>query len=407
MSLTVKQIDAWIADDTRFEGKADGAGLMLRYRREDRRPVWLFRYRMSDGVQRRMTLGNIDKLPLSEARKMATLLNAEVITGKDPAGERQARKAAAVKARDAVVVNDALDSYYDAVVKRDWKDPKPIAYRLNMIRDSLGTMKVAEVRPADVEAMLRSIAARGAPTMANEALLWSKRLFRWAMKRELCSSNPADGFDRADAGGKRDARSRWLDEGEIKRLFVLMRSPNFGAINRLAVTLLLVLMVRKEELTGARRSEFDLDRGLWHLPADRTKTDTGQIIPLPDLAVDALRSLMQINPSSEWLLPARLWRTEGDQPMGAGTLNIALNKVVRPVFAVEGKAPFVLHDLRRTGRTWLSKLGIDFLVAERCLNHKLPGVSGVYDHDDRLEARKAALATWARSLVDMGATGAL
>jgi integrase len=276
-----------------------------------------------------------------------------------------------------------------------------------MIRDALGTMKVAEVRPADVDTMLKGIAGRGAPTMANEALLWSKRLFRWAMKRELCSSNPADGFDRADAGGKRDARSRWLSEEEIKRLFELMALPNFGAVNRLAVTLLLALMVRKDELTGARRSEFDLDAGLWRLPADRTKTDTGQIIPMPDLAVDALRSLMQINPSSEWLLPARLWRTEGDQPMGAGTLNIALNKVVRPVFAKEGRAPFVLHDLRRTGRTWLSKLGIDFLVAERCLNHKLPGVSGVYDHDDRLEARKSALATWAGSLVAMGATGAL
>jgi hypothetical protein len=71
MPITQKQIDAWIADDTRFEGKADGAGLMLRYRREDRRPVWRFRYRMSDGVQRQMTLGNIDKLPLSEARKIA------------------------------------------------------------------------------------------------------------------------------------------------------------------------------------------------------------------------------------------------------------------------------------------------------------------------------------------------
>jgi integrase len=56
--------------------------------------------------------------------------------------------------------------------------------------------------------------------------------------------------------------------------------------------------------------------------------------------------------------------------------------------------PFTPHDLRRTGRTGLAKLGVSKDVAERVLNHAREGMEGVYDVHDYLEEKRAALRTW-------------
>lgn len=52
---------------------------------------------------------------------------------------------------------------------------------------------------------------------------------------------------------------------------------------------------------------------------------------------------------------------------------------------------YCLHDLRRTCRTLLAQQGPPGHVAERCLNHKLKGVEGIYDRHDYFEERKEAL----------------
>jgi len=61
---------------------------------------------------------------------------------------------------------------------------------------------------------------------------------------------------------------------------------------------------------------------------------------------------------------------------------------------------FTLHDFRTTMRTHMASkaLGVDRFVAERCLNHKIPGMAGVYDRGDYFEERKEALELWAAFL---------
>ena len=51
---------------------------------------------------------------------------------------------------------------------------------------------------------------------------------------------------------------------------------------------------------------------------------------------------------------------------------------------------FSPHDLRRTFRSLAASAGIPGHVAERCLNHKLKGVEGIYDRYDYLEERAEA-----------------
>lgn len=61
--------------------------------------------------------------------------------------------------------------------------------------------------------------------------------------------------------------------------------------------------------------------------------------------------------------------------------------------------PFSIHDLRRTMRTQMAALGIDPVIAERCLNHKIKGVEGIYNRHQYFDERKAALTLWCDLLV--------
>src|ERR1700730_5823910 len=41
--------------------------------------------------------------------------------------------------------------------------------------------------------------------------------------------------------------------------------------------------------------------------------------------------------------------------------------------------PWVIHDLRRTARSLLSRAGVSSEVAERVLGHVIPGIEAVYN----------------------------
>jgi integrase len=65
---------------------------------------------------------------------------------------------------------------------------------------------------------------------------------------------------------------------------------------------------------------------------------------------------------------------------------------------IQGIDHFTVHDLRRTAKTMLQANGVDEFISERCLNHKLSGVSGTYGRHDFFEERKKALQFWANYL---------
>ena len=62
---------------------------------------------------------------------------------------------------------------------------------------------------------------------------------------------------------------------------------------------------------------------------------------------------------------------------------------------------FTPHDLRRTVRTRLAELGVDDIVAERVLGHKLQGMLAVYNQHPYLDEKRAALLKWESRLQEI------
>ena len=164
----------------------------------------------------------------------------------------------------------------------------------------------------------------------------------------------------------------------------------------------MILGVRKGELIAATWDEFDFTAKTWHLPPDRTKTSAEIIIPLPDQVITWLHELKIRSVNSAYVFPARR-ASKRREYISDDTLNHALEKLFglkvdakkNPLPNYLGEAGvehFVVHDLRRTCRSLLAANGIPSHVAERCLNHKLCGVEGIYDRYDYMDERRKALA---------------
>lgn len=408
-NLSDLEIRDWIKRDERFEGRSDGEGLYLRYRKSDAAPRWVFRYRFS-GKPRILNLGSYKVLSLADARKTAKEMRARVALGYDVADEKKERKKAAIAKIEAeksvITMGQLADEYFAAQILGRWKHPNIVRSRIeNDIKPNIGNLPIGEVKPKHVVAMLQAIVKRGAPTMANDVLRWTKRMFDYALKRQMCQFNPAAPFELSDAGGKEESRDRWLTRPELVALFDAMKNAKGWTYeNGLVIKLLLMLAVRKGELIAARTEEFDLDGACWYLPGERTKTGAAIDIPLSRQSVASLRELVRLGNGSEWLLPARKMQERMIPHIDLNTVGAAMAKHIKP--RMKDSENFTLHDLRRTARTHLEALGTQPHIAERCLNHKIKGVEGIYNRHDYYEERKEALQRWADLLEQLERGGA-
>ncbi len=163
----------------------------------------------------------------------------------------------------------------------------------------------------------------------------------------------------------------------------------------IAIRLILLTAVRRSELTGARWSEVDLEAKapVWDIPAKRTKTGVAFAVPLTPPAVDQFRRLKRLAGRSPWVFPAET----ADEAMDPRLLTRSIARHLE-TFAEHKVGAFTLHDLRRTVRTGLARLGIRPDIAERCLNHAQPGIIETYDTHHYLEEKRDTLTRWANHL---------
>ena len=128
-----------------------------------------------------------------------------------------------------------------------------------------------------------------------------------------------------------------------------------------------------------RWADVTLD-GVWSVPADEREKGTGGALALPPVAVEIIKAQPQI----------------GDNPFvfaghGAGPFS-GFSKSKRELDAkLPAMPPWVLHDLRRSARSLMSRAGVRPDVAERVLGHAIAGVEGVYDRHSYRDEKADAL----------------
>lgn len=396
-NLTSKTVQARIKGPPgRF---SDGGGLYLVVPKSGR-AYWMLRF-TANKKRKEMTLGRAEDLPLADARAEAAVKMQQHRQGLNPLIAKQRSQQGSIQS-----VDDLFADWHKGNIKRLAHPQIPFRVYTKDIGPVIGQMRPDAVAGRDIQRILRNITESNRPTIANDALLYCKQLFNHGIKLDVISGNPASAFTASDAGGIEKSRDRVLTLKEVTFAFKKFReeTDSFTRENYLACALLLSLGVRKSELTEATWKEFDLEGQTWYLPSERSKSGAAIDIPLPDLSVEWLKELKVRSLDSAYVFPNR--RASKMPHMGKDTLNRAISKLfgrepgraVQPENKMGEIEHFTVHDLRRTCRSLLASIGVPGYVAERCLNHALKGVEGIYNHHDYFDERRDALCKLAQYL---------
>jgi integrase len=371
---TVAALAAPAGKSDHIEWDDDMPGFGVRLRGETKR--WVVQYRVGS-QQRRESLGDVRKVTLDDARRAARQRFAKVELGVDPRAEREAASA-------KITMGQVADRYLEA--KKDTR--RPNTYRAARLHFTVHWAPFRARAPdaitrADLAARLQELTkahGRGAAAAARRNL---SALYTWAMKEGLCESNPVIATNNPAEGAK--ARDRVLADDEIAVIWSNSPDSAFGSI----VRLLLLTGARREEIGGLRWNEINFDTGVMTIPGERTKNHRALVLTLPPAALDILRSVPR--PEGRTFV----FGTRMDQPYsGWGFAKLSLDA---RIMNATGRllAPWRLHDLRRSMRTGLGKLGVAPHVAELCVNHVKGGVEGIYDRHRYEREKAAALMAWA------------
>lgn len=397
--LTVKEIQSIVkkSEPGRY---GDGGGLYLMIPKSGA-PYWMLRFTLHK-KRKALTLGKQAHLSLADVRTTAEEFKKKIRNGDNPIAERKQEEQVLIR-----TVQDLFDDWYQELASRLKHPQIPKRIFTKEVSPLIGQHGLQKVTPLDVRSIIKKVAASNRPSIANDTLMYLKQLFNHGIKLGLITYNPASAFGVNDAGGIEQSRSRALSLDELTHAFGVFRDnrDSFARDNYLACALLVTLGVRKSELTESTWSEFDLDKGVWELPDNRSKSGVAITIPVPPQAIIWLRELHVRACGSDYVFPSR--RASKHPHMGSDTLNRAISKLFgrepgrkqQPPNRMGELEHFTVHDLRRTCRSLLAAQGVPGHVAERCLNHKLKGVEGVYDRYDYFEERKAALCQLAESLI--------
>jgi integrase len=259
------------------------------------------------------------------------------------------------------------------VEKRGLRSAREVRRHLDFyVMNRWGKRPFVEIRRKQVADLLDDIADNNGLAQADAVYGTLNKLFRWFEGRDENYRSPMHARLKRGAVKKRD---RHLSEDEIRALWKACDKSNvtFGAL----VKTLLLTGQRREKVVTMKWEDLSADCDVWRIATEsREKGNAGEIT-LPPVLAALLRSRPRIvgNP---YVFAGR----------GAGPFNSFSQRKeeLDPLLPADMPA-WTLHDLRRTARGLMSKLGIPTETAERVLGHAIAGVQGVYDNPAAYRAR--------------------
>jgi len=343
-----------------------------------------FRYRdKATGRQRWIGLGLHGTITAEQARAEAKKRAGEVAAYRDPVAEREESRAQAARARLAEI--NTVDAVLDKFVERHveaLRSGDQVKRALNVyVRPRLGEKSIYDLKRKDIVEMLDAIEDDHGPVMADRVLAHVRKAFNWYAARDDQFSPPiVRGMARTKPAER--ARTRTLADEEIKSVWQALDSQEIPAAFRNIVRILLLTAQRRNEVANMHRSEIDGET--WIIPSERYKNGVPNVVPLTAAARQWIEGEGYIFST-----------TNGKKPFsGFSKAKAELDRVIAKQRKAAGLKPlqnWTLHDLRRTGRTLMTRAGVPAEVAERVLGHKIAGVEGVYNRHGYIPEKREAL----------------
>jgi integrase len=290
-----------------------------------------------DGTQRWVTIGHANTMSLPEARVAASRALIRIHGGKPISG--------------ALTVGDVASQWIDREVrKKQFRTAREIERVVNRyIIPVVGNRALTDIKRSDLASMLDQIEDDNGPAMADAVLKTFNAISRWHAERDDDFNPPAVTRMRRNRVG---SRSRILSDDEIRALWQCEgQYADF-------LKLLLLTAQRRTKLLLMRWDDLSAD--IWTIATERREKSNAGMLQLPPIALEIIqrqpRFIGRVFPRS---YASSTYKSEIDK--------------------LSGVTGWVLHDLRRTARSLMSRAGVPSDTAERVLGHSIGGVRSIYD----------------------------
>jgi len=234
------------------------------------------------------------------------------------------------------------------------------------------------VKKGHITEVTDALLARGVNRMAKMIFSLMRQMFRFAVDRDLIDHDPTSSIRKAKIGGKDVERDRVLSEEEIRTLAKLAPEAGLLPSSEAAIWIALSTCCRIGELLNARWENVDLAKANWHIPGEQSKNGKAHNITLSPFAIQHFKRVLAFSSDSHWCYP----NTQNSGPVCSKTVTkqlgdrqrlpdqgILRNRSANAQALLLPGGKWTPHDLRRTGATIMTSLGVLPEVAERCLNH--------------------------------------
>ena len=378
--------------DTQIKGlpagrHGDGDGLWLYVQKSGTRS-WVFIY-IRQGVRREFGLGSYGnasgKISLADARSRADEAREIIKHGGDPTKE-MAHRRRMVKLRTFGECADELltskeNTFRNAKHAAQWK------MTLTEYAQPLRKIPVGDVTTDDVVRVLRPLWADKQET-ASRLRGRIEKVLDYAKAVGLRSGeNPArwkGHLDHILPARQRLARGHHaaMAYSDVPAFMVkLVGIDGFGAR---ALELCILTATRSGEVLNAKWPEFDLEKALWAIPAERMKMGKEHVVPLPARALAVLQGL-KAKRLSDYVFPG----TAPRKPLSNMTMTAVMRRMK--------KGEFTVHGFRSSFRDWAGDAtNFPRDVAEMALAHKVGDeVEQAYRRGSALAKRKKLMDAWA------------
>lgn len=335
---------------------------------------WSLRYRDRHGGRHRLTLGDYPALTLKRAREVALKKRADLLEGKDP------------KKADLVTLEDLLDEYYKRHVLGTRRPDLVDAMFTNHVKPGIGKHRLEELGRGEIIAYLDGLQDKGMRAQVNRIQSALSSAFNWAVDNGHMNVNPILGLKRRV---KEQSRDRVLSDDELRAVW--LAAAERSTPSREFLWLLVLSLQRRDEVRLMRWDELDSKQKVWSLPARRTKANRAHIVPLSEFSWEILETIPKLGEF--------VFTIDGKIPYAGQS---KMGEALRKASGVQG---WTLHDLRRTGRTGLSRLKVPSMVSELVINHGRDSLQKTYDLHEFLDEKRDALERWSNHVRNIVLSG--
>jgi len=385
---------------------ADGNGLYLRVQ-ESGAKSWIFRFQL-DGKRREMGIGTLGDRSAVDARGEAARLATLVRSGVDPIVARQREKEARVESAAKVAAGATtfaqVAADYIKSHRAGWRNAKHADQWTNTLEKYaapvIGDKPVADVSTEDVLRILQPMWNEKTET-ATRVRSRIELVLSYAKALKLRQGeNPAAWRGHLDALLPKPTKLKnvrhhpALPYERMPEFMEALRKITGGGAR--ALELAILTAARSGEVRLATWSEFDLEAGVWTIPAARMKAGKEHRIPLSDAALALLDDLPVVE-GVDYLFPGeRAKMPLSDMSLSAVTRR--MNEGEKPTWIEpQTGAQVVPHGFRSSFRDWAGETtSHPREVVEHALAHQLQDkAEAAYARGTLFDKRKKLMQEWA------------